>query len=64
MTMIQLQTRAFGSPSRYIQGRCELENLREYTDAYGKKVFILVDTFSLKNIKKSLKLCMQAATVP
>lgn len=37
MTMIQHQTRAFGSPSRYIQGRCELENLREYTDAYGKK---------------------------
>ena len=55
MTMIQHQTRAFGSPSRYIQGRCELENLREYTDAYGKKVFILVDTFFFKEYKEKFE---------
>ena len=43
--MIQHQTRAFGSPSRYIQGRYEIDRLKDYTDAYGGKVFILVDTF-------------------
>jgi len=46
--MIQHQTRAFGSPGRYIQGRYEIERLKEYTDAYGKKVFILVDTYFFK----------------
>lgn len=45
MSMISHGTRAFGAPSRYVQGRYELDLLKEYTDAYGDKVFILVDTF-------------------
>lgn len=45
MSMITHGTRAFGSPSRYIQGRWELNRLKEYTDAYGKRVLILVDCF-------------------
>lgn len=51
MSMIQHGTRAFGSPSRYIQGRYELDRLKEYTDAYGKKVLILVDSFFYKEYK-------------
>lgn len=45
MSMINHSVRAFGSPSRYIQGRYVLDDLKEYTAPYGKKVFILVDTF-------------------
>lgn len=45
MSMISSQTRAFGSPSRYVQGRYELDSLKEYTDIYGTKVFLLIDTF-------------------
>lgn len=58
MSKINHQTRAFGSPSRYIQGRYEINNLKEYTDAYGQHVLILVDTFFLKNIAKNLILCI------
>ena len=43
--MITHQTRGFGSPSRYIQGRFELTKLKEYTDIYGKTIYILVDSF-------------------
>ena len=48
MSKINHQTRAFDSPSRYIQGRYEINNLKEYTDAYGQHVLILVDTFFFK----------------
>ncbi len=46
--MIESKTRAFGSPSRYIQGRDEINNLKEYTDDYGNSVLILIDTFFYK----------------
>lgn len=45
MSMITHKTRAFGAPSRYIQGQYELDQLKEYTDAYGDKVLILADAF-------------------
>lgn len=45
MSMISHKTRAFGAPSRYVQGQFELDLLKEYTDAYGDRVFILVDAF-------------------
>ncbi len=48
MSMTENKTRAFGSPSRYIQGRYEIDSLKEYTDAYGSRVFILIDTFFYK----------------
>lgn len=45
MSMLHNATRAWGSPSRYIQGRNELDNMRKYTEVYGKKVFFLIDVF-------------------
>lgn len=51
MSMVEHQTRAFGSPSRYVQGRYELQKLKEYTDAYGDKVFLIVDTFFYRDYK-------------
>lgn len=45
MSMISHKTRAFGAPSRYVQGQYELDLLKEYTDAYGDRVFILIDSF-------------------
>ena len=50
--MINHQTRGFASPSRYVQGRYELEKLKEYTDVYGKKLYILVDTFFYPTYKE------------
>jgi glycerol dehydrogenase len=45
MSMIQTSTRAWGSPSRYVQGRYELKRIREHTEIYGKRVFFLIDVF-------------------
>lgn len=55
MSMIQHSTRAFGSPSRYIQGRYELDHLKEYTDLYGRRVYILVDTFFYNDYKEKFE---------
>lgn len=43
--MLTSTTRAFGSPSRYIQGYGELERLQNYTADYGKKVLAIIDPF-------------------
>ncbi len=43
MPALNSTTRAYGSPSRYIQGRNELNNLREYTELFGRSVFVLID---------------------
>ena len=43
MSMLKHSTRAWGSPSRYIQDRYELDNIKNYTEIYGKKVFFLID---------------------
>ncbi|MEG1857403.1 MAG: glycerol dehydrogenase [Pseudoflavonifractor sp.] len=48
MAMLEHSTRAWGSPSRYIQGRYELENVKTHTDIYGKKIFFLIDVFFFK----------------
>lgn len=45
MAMLERSTRAFGSPSRYIQGRFELERMKEYTEIYGKRVYFLIDGY-------------------
>lgn len=45
MSMLLNSTRAWGSPSRYVQGRFELENMKKHTEIYGKKVFFLIDGF-------------------
>ena len=49
--MLQSTTRAWGSPSRYIQGRYELKNIREYTEIYGKRVFFLIEVFFYAKMK-------------
>ncbi len=49
MSMLQHSSRAWGSPSRYIQGRYELDNLKQHTETYGRRVFILIDVFFYKN---------------
>ena len=51
MSMLQSTTRAWGSPSRYIQGRFELNNIRKHTEVYGRKVFFLIDVFFYANMK-------------
>ena len=55
MSMINHSVRGFGSPSRYYQGRYILDELKEYTAPYGKKVFILVDTFFYATYKEKFE---------
>ena len=52
--MLEHSTRAWGSPSRYIQGRSELDNVKEYTEIYGRRVFFLIDVFFFKNLSEKL----------
>lgn len=49
MSMLANSTRAWGSPSRYIQGRYELERIREHTEIYGNRVFFSSTYFSLSD---------------
>ena len=53
--MLTSTTRAFGSPSRYIQGYGELERLQDYTADYGKKVLAIIDPFFYDTLSPSLK---------
>lgn len=55
MSMLETSSRAWGSPSRYIQGRYELENIRKYTEVYGSKVFFLIDVFFFEDFKKKFE---------
>ena len=50
--MLEHSTRAWGSPSRYIQGRVELNNIREYTEICGRRVFFLINVFFFKSLKE------------
>lgn len=52
MSMLQHSTRAWGSPSRYIQGRYELQNMKTHTEVYGRKVFFLIDVFFFEDFQK------------
>ena len=55
MSMLSSTTRAWGSPSRYIQGRYELNNIKDYTEVYGKKVFFLIDVFFYAGMKEKFE---------
>ena len=55
MSALNSSTRAFGSPSRYIQGRNELENIREYTELFGRNVFVLIDVVFYNSYQEKLK---------
>ena len=54
MSMLSVHTRGFGSPGRYFQGPGLLNDLRKYTEPYGKKVFVLLDAFFMEEYTKKL----------
>lgn len=43
-------TKIIGSPGRYIQGKGTLQNLRQYTVAFGEKLFVLVSPSGKKRV--------------
>ena len=43
------ESRAFQSPSRYIQGPGELRNLPVFAANYGPTALAIIDTFSIRN---------------
>ncbi|NLW07089.1 MAG: glycerol dehydrogenase [Clostridia bacterium] len=53
--MVEATTRAFGSPSKYIQGPGEFNNLEVYTKSFGKIVFALIDGFLYDALNKDLR---------
>lgn len=48
-------TRAFCSPSKYVQGIGEFDKLYEYASIYGNKSVCLVDGFLIENLGKQLE---------
>lgn len=54
MSYVTKTTRGWGSPSRYIQGPGEIENLAKYTAIYGKKVLAIIDPFFYDELSKKL----------
>lgn len=55
MGYVMKTTRGWGSPSRYIQGPGEINNLVKYTDMYGKKVMAIIDPFFFKDLSAKLE---------
>ena len=43
--MVNTTARAWGSPSRYIQGPGELMRLAMHTNKYGKKIYAVIDEY-------------------
>ena len=52
--MVNTTSRAFGSPSRYIQGPGEFKNLKEYVRQYNGTVVLLIDAFLFDTISSQL----------
>ena len=53
------------SPSRYVQGPGEIENLAEYFSKLGeKKAYMIVDTFILKNYEEAIASSFKKANIP
>ena len=48
------KSRAWGSPSRYIQGIGELNRLPEHTKKYGDKIGAIIDSFFFDTFSKLL----------
>lgn len=48
-------TRILGTPSRYIQGYNEIENINKYLSQYGKTALIIIDKFILDGLKPRLE---------
>lgn len=49
-----VSSRAFGGPFRYIQGPGEFKNIELLARDYGRKVFILIDSFLFEPLKTDL----------
>ena len=45
---------SWGSPSRYIQGPGEINNLPKYTNLFGENVFAVIDQFFFESLTKKL----------
>lgn len=48
------EARAFGSPSRYIQGPGEIRNLPRFAANYGKTALLIIDTFFYDTYRETL----------
>lgn len=45
------ESRAFGSPSRYVQGPGEIRNLPQFASNYGNTAMVIIDTFFFEEYK-------------
>ena len=55
------QGRAFGSPGKYIQRAGEIDRLGDHLKPLGKRAFVLVDAFVLKNLGDIIHASLQAS---
>lgn len=55
MGYVTKTTRGWGSPSRYIQGPGEINNLEKYTAVYGDKVLAIIDPFFYEDLSVRLQ---------
>ncbi len=55
MPYVPAPIRAWGSPSRYIQGPNLLKDIEKYTRAYGKRVAAVIDQFFFDSLTQQLK---------
>ncbi len=53
--MLDRDTRAYASPSKYVQGRYLLENVYQYTNLFGKNIYILLDGNLYQELKSRLE---------
>ncbi|MEA5069428.1 MAG: glycerol dehydrogenase [Christensenellaceae bacterium] len=54
---VSAPVRAWGSPSRYIQGPNLLRDIEKYTRAYGKRVAAVIDQFFFDSLTRELGTC-------
>lgn len=47
-------TRGWCSPERYIQGPGEFDNIRKYTDIFGRRILFFIDEFLYEKYEKKL----------
>ena len=52
---MSVMSRAWGSPSRYIQGAGEIKRLPEHTEKYGDRIGAVIDEFFFDSYTKMLK---------
>lgn len=49
--------RGYASPAKYIQGAGVLNDLPFYTDKYGKRVVVMIDSFLFDRLSEQIKRC-------